>query len=178
MYATEFCLEVGYEETNLPDHEDGGVPRPRLFTLSTTNGISRSGTVYEPSLVRFVLQPLSTQPDLPDASSAASRTAAALAVRRCRGVGAPCLLLAGARLLGLRSERSNRRHATAYVNLWRCLRARRPTVTVAAAESAAPHALVTLTQKMVVAIRGGVVNVLASAPTGAEVSPALPWYHW
>ena len=52
------------------------------------------------------------------------------------------------------------------------------TVIVAVAESAVPHALVTLTQKLVVAVRGGVVNVIALPPTSAEVSPAFPWYHW
>jgi hypothetical protein len=46
------------------------------------------------------------------------------------------------------------------------------------AESAVPHALVTFTQKLAVDINGGVVNVLTSPPTGVEVSPASPRYHW
>ena len=46
------------------------------------------------------------------------------------------------------------------------------------AESVEPHALPTLTQKLAVETRGVVVNVLSSPPTGVDVSPAFPWYHW
>ena len=61
---------------------------------------------------------------------------------------------------------------------WRWRRSGRPTEIVAVAESAVPHVFVTLTQKLAVELKGGVVNVFASPPTGIEVSPALPSYHW
>lgn len=56
----------------------------------------------------------------------------------------------------------------------RCRRTLCSTTIVAVAESALPHALVTLTQKLVVVFRDGVENELTSAPTGVEVLPASP----
>ena len=49
---------------------------------------------------------------------------------------------------------------------------------IAVALSAVPCELVTRTQYCVVAVSAGVVNDGALVPTGVEVSPEAPAYHW
>ena len=52
------------------------------------------------------------------------------------------------------------------------------TVTVAVRLSAEPAEFVTRTQYDVVPVSAGVVKEEESVPTGVDVSPACPWYHW
>ena len=53
-----------------------------------------------------------------------------------------------------------------------------PIVIVLKTDCASPETLLTFTQYRVVTVKVGVVNEAEFVPTGADVTPTLPRYHW